>query len=175
MEFSVKSMDRACLAIVVVVSLVCGYISVSRAVKEKRLIEQENELLAKRTESLALAETRLQRLNWLLASTRSELGVLKESIPDSAKMGRLLKRLNTFVEARRVVLVSLQPLDPVPERLYTRIPLHLILQGSFVDVYRLLYDLETMGRAWVMEKMQITRPGIEQPCRVDLTASVFAR
>ena len=175
MEFSVKTLDRTCFIIVVVVSLVCGYVSVSRAVKHKRQVEQENELLSKRTEDLALAETSLQRLNWLLTSTRSELKVLNESIPDSAEMGRFLKRLHGHMEERGLVLVSLQPLEPVEERLYTSIPLRMVFKGSFVDVYRLLYDLETMSRTLVMDRISITRSIIDQQCQVELTARVFER
>ncbi len=175
MEFSVKTLDRTCLVTVVVVSLVCGYVSVSRAVKHKRQVEQENELLSKRTEDLALAETSLQRLNWLLTSTRSEIEVLNESIPDSARMGRFLKRLSGYMEERGLVLVSLQPLETAEERLYTRIPLRMVFKGSFVDAYRLLYDLETMSRTLVMERMSITRSIIDQQCQVELTASVFER
>ncbi len=175
MEFPIRTLDRTCLIILVVVTLICGYVSVSRAIKHKRQVEQENDLLSKRTEDLALAETSLQRLNWLLESTRSELKVLNESIPDSAKMGQFLKRLHGYMNDRGLVLVSLQPFEPVKERLYTRIPLRLVFKGPFVEVYRLLSDLETMSRTLVMEKMLISRSIIDQQCQVELTASVFER
>ena len=175
MEFTIRTLDRTCLIVVVVLALVCGYVSVSRAVKHKRQVEQENDLLSKRTEDLALAETSLQRLNWLLDSTRSELKVLDESIPDSSKMGQFLTQLHGYMKERGLVLVSLQPLEPVKERLYTRIPLRLVFKGPFVDVYRLLYDLETMSRTLVMERMSITKSVIDQQCQVELTASVFER
>ena len=175
MEFSVRTLDRICFIVVLAVTLVYGCASLNRAFKHRRQIKQESELLSRRTEDLALAETSLQRLNWLLESTRTEVKALNESIPDSAEMGQFLKQLHGYMKGRGLVLVSLQPLEPVKERLYTRIPLRLVFKGGFSDVYRLLYDLETMSRTLVMERMLITRSIVDHPCQVELTASVFER
>jgi Tfp pilus assembly protein PilO len=175
MDTRIRTLDRICLVAVVLVCLLFGYASGSRALKQHRQLEQENELLSKRANDLAKAENSLQRLNLLLDSTRKELRVLNESIPDSAKMGEFLKQLDSLMKERRIVLISIQPLPTEEERLYTKIPLRLIFKGSFVNVYRLLHDFETMGRTMVMEKMGITRSDAAQECQVELTASVFER
>ncbi len=63
----------------------------------------------------------------------------------------------------------------VEEKIYTKIPVRLIFKGSFVNIYNLLYDLETMNRMLVTENMTISRPNLNDSCQVDLTASVFQR
>jgi Tfp pilus assembly protein PilO len=159
----------------VLVSVTCGYVLLSRAITEHRQIRQENELLSKRTKELAKAENSVQRLNVLLESTQTELKILNESIPDSARMGEFLKQLDALMTARRVELVSVQPLPTEEERLYTSIPLRLVFKGSFLNIYCLLHDFETMSRTMVMKKLSIQRKIYARECQVDLTASVFER
>jgi Tfp pilus assembly protein PilO len=175
MDPRIRTLDRLCIVAIVVVSVGLGYVLLSRAIKEHRQIRQENELLSKRTQDLAKAENNVQRLNVLLESTQTELRILNESIPDSAKMGEFLKQLDSLMSERRVELVSVQPLPTEEERLYTSIPLQLAFKGSFLNIYGLLHDFETMNRTMVMKKMSIQRKGNDPECRVDLTASVFER
>ena len=61
------------------------------------------------------------------------------------------------MKKRKVTLVSLQPIASVEEKLFTKIPIKLMLKGSFVNIYNLLYDFETMNRMLVAENMTITR------------------
>jgi len=175
MDPRIRTLDRFCIVAIVVISVACGYVLLSRAMKEHRQVRQENELLSKRTQDLAKAENSVQRLNVLLESTQTELRALNESIPDSARMGEFLKQLDSLMVQRRVELVSVQPLPTEEERLYTSIPLHLVFKGSFPNIYRLLNDFETMDRTMVMRRMSIKRQVSDPECKVDLTASVFER
>lgn len=175
MDSRIKTLDRICIATLIVILGVSGYLLLTRAIKEHRQVRQENELLSKRSKDLAKAENSLQRLNVLFESTEVELKALNKSIPDSAKMGEFLRDLDSLMTERRIELVSIEPLPTKEERLYTRIPLHLVFKGSFVSVYHLLHDFETMHRTMVMEKIAITRSSDSQECQVDLTASVFER
>lgn len=173
MTLSIRKLDRTCLAIVVIVSAISGYWVVSHGAKQRRQIQQENDFLSQRLKDLNLAETNLQRLKTIFDATRRELKILNERIPESAKIGDFLKQLDSSMKERKIALISLQPLPIVKEKHYTRIPIRLILKGSFVNIYYLLHDLETMNRTVVMEKIIITKSNMAQECRVDLTVRVF--
>lgn len=175
MAISIKTVDRTCLAVIIIVSLVCGYWALSWGIKQHRLIQQENELLSKKLKDLNLAETNLQRLKTILDSTKKELKELNERIPDSAKIGEFLKQVDALMKEREIDLVRLTPQPIVEEKNYNRIPVQLVFKGTFINVYRLVHDLETMNRTVVMEKMKISKPNNAQVCYVDLTANVFER
>jgi Tfp pilus assembly protein PilO len=175
MALSIKNLDRTCLAVVVTVSVICGYLTVNDVASQKRQIRQENELLSQRLSDLNLADTNLQRLKEVLDATRTELESLNEQIPETAKMGEFLKKVDFLMKEKKVALVNLEPLSAVEERLFKRNPVRLIFEGSFIKVYQALYDLETMNRKVVMEKITIAKAGKDQECRVDLTANIFER
>jgi Tfp pilus assembly protein PilO len=175
MALKIHTLDRACLALLITVSLVLGYWTVNWTFKQHRLLRQENELLAKKLKDLNLAETNLQHLKNVLDTARKELNILNERIPESSKIGEFLKHVNLLVNERNVNLISLHPQPVVEEKHCNRIPIRLVFEGPFGSVYQLLYDLETMNRMVVMETMQMTKTNKAQNCRVNMTASVFER
>ena len=175
MTLSMKRLDRMCLATVVIVSAVCGYWTLSYGNKQRREIKQENEVLAKRLQDLNLADTNLQRLRAVLDATRMELETSNERIPKRANMGELLKKIDSLMKEKQVVLIQLEPQPTVEHRLYTKIPIRLLFKGSFVNTYRLIYELERMNRKLVIEKINMTKSKDDQDCRVDLNAAVFSR
>ena len=175
MPLHMKRLDRMCLAAVVIVSAVCGYWTVSYGNKQRRQIKQEHELLSKRLNDLNLADTNLQRLKGVLDATRIELETLNAKIPERANMGEFLKKVDSLMKEREVVLIQLEPKPTVEHKLYTRIPIRLLFKGSFVNTYRLIYDLETMNRKLVIERINMSKSNDDQDCRVDLNAVVFAR
>ena len=175
MTLSMKKMDRICLVIVVIVSLVCGSWAAMRVVKQERRIRQENDLLSRQSSNMNLAEMSFQQLKKAWDDRQKELETLNERIPETAQIGKFLKQLDSLIKERNIVLISLKPLPTVKEIRYTRIPIHLMLKGVFADIYHLLYDFETMNRVLVMEKMIISKPDREKLCHVDLTISVFER
>ncbi|MGD8264136.1 MAG: type 4a pilus biogenesis protein PilO [Desulfobacterales bacterium] len=175
MALKIHTLDRACIALLITVSLVLGYWTLNWTFKQHRLLRQENELLAKKLKDLNLAETNLQHLKKVLDTARKELNILNERIPESSKIGEFLKHVNLLVNERNVNLISLQPQPAVEEKHCNRIPIRLVFEGPFGSVYQLLYDLETMNRMVVMETMQMTKTNKAQVCRVNVTASVFER
>ncbi len=175
MILSMKKLDRVCLIIVVIISVICSYLVVCHVAKQKRQIRQENDLLSKKIKDLDLADTNLENLREVLESTRRELKVINEQIPETAKIGTFLKNIDSLMKERKVELINIEPLSTIKERNYTRIPVSLKFEGTFVDTYNLLHDLETMNRMLVMEKINIAKSNIDKQCQVDLTASVFER
>ena len=175
MMLSMKKSDRICLVIIVLVSLICGYWVTMRVVKQERRNRQENDLLSRKSTDLNLAEMSLQEFKNAWDTKRKELETLNERIPETAQIGKFLRRVDSLIKERNIVLISLNPLPTVKEMRYTRIPIRLMFKGAFADIYHLLYDFETMNRLLVMEKMIISKPDRDKLCRVDLTISVFER
>jgi len=175
MAFTLRNLDRICLAAVILVSLLCGYLVANHWFEKHKKTRQENNLISKTYQDLTLAEESLKRIRTSLDMTRAGFRELNERIPESAEIGEFLKKLDALVKGREITLISVLPLPNVEEALYTRIPIRLIFKGSFGNVYRLLSDVETMNRAVLMEKLVINGSGQTRECRVDLTGSVFER
>jgi Tfp pilus assembly protein PilO len=175
MSLNIKTLDRICFTIVVLAAILCSYAVASWAFKQQKLIKQENAILSKKLRDLNLAETNLQRLKSILDSTQKELMILNERIPDSTKIGEFLKQVDTLMERQEVDLISIHPQAVVEEKNCNRIPIRLVFEGSFIKVYQILHELETMNRTVVMEKMRIAQSADARICRVDLTANIFQR
>ena len=175
MTLSLKNLDTICLAMVIVVSLVCGYLVLNHISGEKRQIRDANDLLSRNLKDLNLADTNLHRLKTVLDTTREELESLNEKIPETSKIGEFLKDVDALMRKRDVVMINLGPMPAVKEKLYTKNPFHLVFKGPFVKIYPFIHDLENMNRTVVMEKVTITKPEEGNNCRVDLLANIFKR
>ncbi len=171
--FKMKKFDRFCLLIVVVVSVVFGYCIVSNVSKQKRRILQEKDLISEKLKKLNLAEANLENLKKFLDDTKKELKVINDQIPKTAKIGMLLRDVDSLMKEREELLINIEPLPPIMESHYKRIPIRMEFKGSFENTYKILYDLETMNRLLVMEKIKIFKSNVDQHCKVDLTTSVF--
>ena len=173
MILHIKTVDRICLVAVIAVFLLSGYWVVSRNVRQLRQVRQESEFLSRSVKNLGVAHMNLQRLNVAIANTKKQVKLLRDRIPGSAEIGQFLKQLDMLMKKRRIVLESLQPLPSMKEKLFTRIPVHLISRGSFVNIYQFLHDLETMNRLVHVKNINITRTDNNSACRFEVTASVF--
>jgi len=174
-NINIKRFDQIGIFLVIIVSLICGYWVMQRTIKQRWQLRQENEIISKAIIELKSAEENFESLNTLLADTKAELDFLDKKIPRSVNIGQVLKEIDSFMKDRNIVLVSLQPLPPEEEKLYTKIPIRVMFEGSFTNIYHLLYDLETMNRMLVAENMSISRRNLDEKCQAALTASVYQR
>ena len=172
---NIKQLDLTCLVIIVIVSIICGYLSVNHGIKKQRQAKIEKDILHKQLKEVNLAELNLQELKAVLDDTRSEINALNERIPEAGKIGVFLKQIDFLMKQRRIVLISLQPQLAVKGKIYTKNPIRILFKGSFAGIYHLLHDLETMNRILVMEKMMITKADMAKECLVDLTTIIFER
>lgn len=175
MSLSLKSLDRICLLTVIVVLGLGGLWVLKQGAGQKSRISQENALYARSATSLNMAESNLQQLRTVLAATQNELTALKGRIPKAADIGGFLKQLDGLIKRRNMVLITLQPLPEVKASYFAKIPIRLTVRGAFGDMCYLLYDLETMDRMLVAEKITISNDGIDEQCRIDLTLNIFGR
>lgn len=173
MNISIKRLNQACLAIVIIVSLGCGYLSVSHVIKKKQQVEIEKDILSKRMKEVNLARTNLGELKTTLAAIKKELNYFNKRIPESGKIGLLLKQIDSLMKQRKIALINLTPLSVVEEKIYLKNPIQLLFKGYFVNIYHLIHDFERMDRIFVMEKMTIAKNEVSGQCQVELMASVF--
>jgi Tfp pilus assembly protein PilO len=158
---------------VFVISVTCGYFIVNRVNKQKRLILKEKDLITERLEKLHLAQENLENLNKFLDDTKKEMKVINDQIPETAKIGSFLREIDSLMKKRDELLINIEPLPPVIEDHYKRIPIRIEFNSSFDNTYKILHDLETMNRLLVMEKIKILKSKFDKHCKVDLTTSVF--
>ena len=130
-------------------------------------------MLSEKLKKLNLAETNLENLNKFLDDTKKELKVINDQIPETAKIGTFLTEIDSLMEKREELLINIEPLPPVIENHYKRIPIRIEFNGAFENTYKILHDLETMSRLLVMEKIKILKSNVDKHCNVDLTTSVF--
>jgi len=175
MNISVKTLDRIGLFLVIIFSFTCGYWVIKDCLSKHRQLRQENEIVSRSLNQLKSAEDNFKNINLLMKQTKKELDFLDKRIPKSVNIGEVLKEIDFSMKKRKVTLMSMQPMASVEEKLYTKIPIKLILKGSFVNIYNLLYDFESMNRMLVAENMTISRSNLDEDCQAELTANVYQR
>ena len=175
MKISVKTLDRIGILLIIALSLTCGYWVIKDSVSKHKQIHQENDIVTKSLNQLRSTEDNFKNINSLMAQTKKELEFLDKRIPKSVNIGEVLKEIDSFMKKRKVTLISMQPMASVEEKLYTKIPIKLMLKGSFINIYNLLYDFETMNRMLVTENMTISRTNFAEDCQAELTANVYQR
>ena len=175
MKISVKTLDRIGILLIIALSFTCGYWVIKNSVSKHKQLRQENDIVAKSLNQLRSTEDNFKNINSLMIQTKKELEFLDRRIPKSVNIGEVLKEIDSFMKKRKVKLISMQPMASVEEKLYTKIPIKLMLKGSFINIYNLLYDFETMNRMLVTENMTISRSNFAEDCQAELTANVYQR
>lgn len=175
MNLGIKTIDRICLVLAISVSLASGYWVIHQAIEQQKLVRQENEIISQGIMKLESAEVNFDYFNTLLLNTKKQLESLDKIVPEVVDIGEVLKEIDFLMKKRKITLLSLQPQPKVEEKPYAKIPVRLRFEGSFVDIYHFLYDLETMDRMLVAENMNITRNNLDEKCQAEFTASVYQR
>ncbi len=173
MTLSMKILDRICFTVVVLVTLTAVYLVGSSWIRDQKQAVQENQAVAKQSKELSQIDNDLRNLRTALERRQANLQGIYERIPETEDIGVFLKQLDALVKKSEIGLISIEPLPSSKENGFTRIPIHLICEGSFIRIYSLLHDLERLKRAVVMEKMTIYRPATGMECRLELTASIL--
>lgn len=173
MNLSLNSLDRICLFAVIIVVVISGFMAVKHSARQQAKARLEKSLYFRGSNKIKQAESSLQHFSRAIKATQSELKALKERIPESAEIGKFLKQLDLRIKRRKIVLITLQPLPEERASYFTKIPIRLIFKGAFIDIYNLLRDLETMNHVLTTETLTISKAGIDEQCRVDLTINIF--
>ena len=146
------------------------------SVIHKRQLLQEKDRASRELQDLRLAQRNLHALQTALSQVQGEMAGLYKRIPPQVRMGVLVRELHDRMKERQIILVNLQPQTAVPEELYTKVPIRLVFQGSFLQIYRFFYDLQAMDQLMVPEKITITGSDSSRGnCQVELMLLAFER
>ncbi|MFH1077009.1 MAG: type 4a pilus biogenesis protein PilO [Pseudomonadota bacterium] len=173
MSISLKSLDYICLVFILVIMVSGSAIAIIKGESYQRIAEQRGEMLKKQQNELALADNNVKKLQESIASAHLEMKRLNEQIPENAEIGTFLTQVDTLIRQSGVTLVSLEPLPATDEKMYSKIPVNLKFRGAFSDSYRVLSELEMMGRLLQIENLSISKAETENQCVVDITANIF--
>jgi len=169
-------LDRTGLAVILLTILGGILWTAGTIVIHQRQVQAEKDLMTREAAGLTLAKSNLQNLRTARSRVQEDAAGLYLRIPQRIEMGALVKTLHTRMKERRLTLVSLQPQPPVPEDLYTKIPIRLVFQGSFAQIYRFVHDVETMQPLLIPEEIIIA--GSESSrgnCQVELRLLAYER
>jgi Tfp pilus assembly protein PilO len=173
---TIRYVDRVGLAIVLGTAVVGLLWAAGNVIIHQRQLEKEKAFMLGQLSRLKLAEGNLQSLRTARSLLQEEASGLYRRIPPHIEMGALIKKLHARMKERRIPLALLQPQNAASDALYTKIPIRLVFQGSFGQIYLFFHDVETMDQLLVPEKIIIS--GFESPggnCQVDLTLLAFER
>lgn len=172
----IRYLDRTGL-VIVLITVIGGLLwNAGSIVIRQRQLQQEKDLMVRESAGLKLAERNLHDLRTARSLVQNDAAGLYRRIPPRIEMGALVKKLHARMKERQITLASLQPQPSISEELYTKIPIRLVFQGSFVQIYRFFHDVETMDQLLVPGKITIS--GSESPggnCQVELTLLAFER
>ena len=175
MNLSIKHIDRICLAVIVLVLLVGGYLAISKVRSVKQQYQIEKEILSKRMAEANVATANLKDLKTALTETQAELKYMNERIPAAGKIGLFLRQVDALMARRDIVLDSIRPQTAIEEKDYFKIPIRLEFTGKFVQIYQLMNDFELMNRIVIMDNMVIRRQLSQSECQAELMINVFER
>lgn len=174
-HISLTSLNRIGIAMVVVVSIGCGYGVFSHVHRTKKQFRIEKAVLSEKLKEVNMAETNLGDLKTMLQTANKELAYLNERVPEPGKIGLLLQQIDALMQQHHIKMVSMQPMVVVEENMYMRNPIRLIFEGRFKDIYSLLCAIERMNRMVVLDRISIIQQSVPNACRVDMMTTVFER
>ena len=174
-NMSLKKIDRICLMTILFVTLVSAALAFRITAERQKRIAQENTLIAQRLKDLQTTEQNAKQLESALDEKEKVLTAFNEKIPETSEFGEFLDHLDSMMRQRKVSLISVQPQSGVADKTLTRIPIQMLFNGTFVNIFNMLHALETTGRTVVMENISIAKSESDNQCRVELLASIFSR
>lgn len=175
MGLNLKTIDRICIAVVVLTTVLLGVWLLRHGVAQERLLRQGKQRVARSMEDMRLAERNIERLKASARTTADEMARIVAQIPENAEIGNFLVEVDRAVKKRGLVLVSVQPQPLIKEKLYQKIPVGLSCKGSFVSLYGFLQDLEKMDRFTMVKKMVMGKAAESGQCELDLNLLLFVR
>ena len=175
LNITLKNMDRLCLMITLSVTLIFAGLVFQLNLKRQKETAEKSRLISQRASDLESTEQKVKQLEAVLGDKRTELKAFNDKIPETPEFGEFLDQLDRMMKQRNLALISVQPQGGVAEKTLTKIPVRMIFNGTFINIFNMIHAMETTGRTVVMENISIAKSNLEDNCRVQLLASIFSR
>ncbi len=173
MNLNMKAIDMGCIVLLVLVVVAGGFFFQLNFARHSSQLKLEKEQLLAQKKNLNLAFDELARLQSQFKEKEDRVIELNKRVPKAPQMGDLLGKLHVLVKKRNIILTDFNHRPAETFERYKRIPVNIIVNGGFLDIYRLIHDMETLNRVFILEKIVIKKQEENKLCQAILMASVF--
>ncbi len=84
----------------------------------------------------------------------------RQMLPVTTEMASFLNNINSVAELTGLEILSVKPLEASPEKYYSRIPVQLNLEGSFLQLGKFFYQVGKLDRIINIENITLDNPKI---------------
>ncbi len=175
LNLNLKNLDRICLLAILSITLVSAGLVFHLDAKRRKGEAQKNHFISQQIKKLTSAEQNTKQLEVELKNSRNELAAFNQKIPEAPEFGAFLDQLDRRMKQKNLELISVQPAAEVEEKTFMKIPVRMIFNGTFINIFNMIHALETTGRTVVMENISIAKSDLDARCRVELLANIFSR
>jgi Tfp pilus assembly protein PilO len=175
---NIKNLDRICMMVTAAVACLCIGFALQTTLKRQKQIRDERRTIADRLRDFQTARESAKQLQSVLIEKKKDMEAYNEKIPEKTAFGDFLDQLDTMMKRRRLMLISIQPQPGVVEKSLIKIPFRMQFKGAFIDIFQIVYELETMGRALVVDRIDMSKSNTKSnpgECRVELAGKIFSR
>jgi len=173
MNLNMKVLDIVCIMILVVVMASGGFFLQLNYSRHSYRAKLEKEQLSDQKNKLKISLEQLEQLQSQFTQKQDRINELDKRVPKVSGIGELLSQLHSLVKQRDIVLIDFNHKPSQVFERYKRIPVQIVVNGAFLNLYRLIHDLETLNRVFVFENIVIKRQETKNTCQAILMASVF--
>lgn len=173
MNLNMKVIDIGCIIIIVMVVAAGGFFFQQNSSRHSSRIKLEKEQLLIQKNSLKIVLANLAQLNAQFKKKEDQVLELNKRVPKESKIGDLLSRLHALVKKRDITLIDFNHRPAQGFERYKQIPVNIIVNGGFLNIYRLIHDMETLNRVFIFENIMIKKLEGKNLCQATLMASVF--
>ncbi|MBC8442440.1 MAG: type 4a pilus biogenesis protein PilO [Deltaproteobacteria bacterium] len=173
MNLNMRAVDMACILLLVVAVAAGGFFLQQNFSHHSSHVKLEKEELSTQENSLNLAVEKLAKLESQFKEQEDRVLELNKRVPKAPGMGDLLSQVHGLVKQRNINLIDFNHKPAQGFERYKLIPVQVIVKGDFLNIYRLIHDLETLNRVLIFEKIMIKKQDGKNLCQATFMASVF--
>lgn len=162
-----------CICIIIIFSATFGFWVMKHGVQKRDQIRKEKIIYSKVLKDIKRAESNLKYLREALKADNIAFKVVDDRIGKAGDIGKFLKKIDFMIKQRKIDLITFQPRAEIKEKYFSKVPVQMVFNGTFADIFYFLYDLETMGKALIIKTITISKSGIDGRCRCSLTFDFF--
>jgi Tfp pilus assembly protein PilO len=173
MNLNMRAVDIGCIILLVAAVVVGGFFIQHNFFRHSSQVKLAAEQLLDQKNSLKFAMAKLEQDQSQFKEQANRVLELNKRIPKAPRMGDFLSQLHARVEQRNITLIDFNHKPAQKFDRYKRIPVQIIVNGDFLNIYRLIHDLETLNRVFIFENIIIKNQEEKKICQATLLGSVF--
>jgi type IV pilus assembly protein PilO len=81
-------------------------------------------------------------------------------LPVTTEMASFVQNINSVAELTGLEIISVKPLEATPDKYYSRIPVQLNLEGSYLQIGKFFYQVGKLDRIINIENITLDKPKV---------------